>query len=138
MQQANTTVLVEVFPVQPAAIPFLVAYELQVRSGDLATMGGKLAYRLQKMFKGHWLWSERRIVTDSPQSDEALRPIISALWNEQPEIFQGLFAVQQDAAWRPTAQVQADFVARALFRDLQPEVNQVLATLSPDLGRIRI
>src|SRR5260221_7378357 len=90
MQQTNTTVLVEVFPVQSAAIPPLVAYQLQVRSGDLATIGGKLAYRLQRTFKGHWLWSERRIVTDSPQSDEVLKPVISALWSEQPDIFQGL------------------------------------------------
>jgi hypothetical protein len=138
IQQTNTAVLVEVFPVQPSAIPSLVTYQLQVRSGDLATIGGKLAYRLQKMFKGHWLWSERRIVTDSPQSDEAFKPVIAALWREQPDTFQGLLAIQQDAAWRPTAQTLADFVARSLFRDFQPEVNQVLAASSQDLGRIRI
>lgn len=138
MQQATTTVLVEVFPVQPAAIPSLIAYQLQVHNGDLATIGGKLAYRLQRMFNGHWLWSERRVVTDSLQSDEVLKQVISTLWSEQPDIFQGLLAIQQDVAWRPTAQVLADFVACALFRDFQPEVNQVLATLTQDLGRIRI
>jgi hypothetical protein len=77
-------------------------------------------------------------VTDSPQSDEALRPIISALWGEQPDIFQGLIAVQRDVAWHPTAQVMADFVARALFRDIQSEVNQLLATFSQDFGDVRI
>jgi hypothetical protein len=55
MQQSNTAVLVEVFPVQSAAIPPLIAYQLQIHSGDFAAMGGKLAYRLQKAFKGHWL-----------------------------------------------------------------------------------
>jgi Piwi domain len=138
MQQTTPTLLVEVFPVQLAAIPPLVAYQLQVRGGDLATMGGKLAYRLQRIFKGHWLWTERRIVTDSPQPDEALKPVIVDVWSEQPAIFQGLLAIQRDILWRPTAQVLADFVARALFRDLQPEVNQVLASLSHDLGRVRI
>jgi hypothetical protein len=138
MQQPNPTILVEVFPVQLAAIPSLTAYQLQVHSGDLATLGGKLAYRLQKVFKGHWFWTEKRIVTDSPQLDETLKPVITGLWREQPDIFQGLLTIQQDVSWSPTAQVMADFVARALFRDLQPEVNQVLATLSQDLGRIRI
>jgi Piwi domain len=138
MQQTNTTILVEVFPVQPAAIPPLVAYQLQTRSGDLATIGGKLAYRLERIFKGHWLWTERRIVTDSPQPDEALKPVIADVWSEQPTIFQGLLAIQRDISWRPTPQVIADFVARALFRDLQPEVNQALSSFSQDLGRIRI
>lgn len=138
MQQKNSTILAEVFPVQTASIPSLFAYQLQVRGGDLATMGGKLAYRLQRIFKGHWFWTERRIVTDSPQPDEALKPVIASVWGEQPTIFQGLLAINRDVSWRPTAQVMADFVARALFRDLQPEVNQALASLSQNLGRVRI
>lgn len=123
---------------EPTAIPPLVAYRLRIQGGDLAAMGGKVAYRLQRVFKGHWLWTEKRVVTDSPPPDEALKPVIADLWKEQPDIFQGLLAIQPDASWRPTAQVQADFVARALFRNLQPEVNQVLAPLSQDLGRVRI
>lgn len=137
MQNPNA-ILVEVFPVQPTAIPPLVAYQLQVQNGDLATIGGKLAYRLQNLFQGHWFWTEKRMVTDSPQPDEALKTAVADLWKEQPTTFQGLLAVQPDAMWRPTAQVQADFVARALFRDLQSEVNQVLAPLSQDLGRVRV
>src|SRR5262245_50987826 len=82
MQQAKTALLVEVFPVQTAMIPPLIAYQLQVRSGDLATIGGKLAYRLQNIFKGHWFWTERRVVTDLSQRDEALKQIIVELWKE--------------------------------------------------------
>jgi len=137
-QRNNTTVLVEVFPVQPTAIPPLIAYQLQVRGGDLATIGGKLAYRLQKALKGHWFWTDRRIVTDAPQPDAVITPMIAALWREQPDIFQGLLAIHHDLSWQPTAQVEADFVARALFGDLQSEVNKVLVSLSQDLGRIRI
>lgn len=137
MQQPGS-ILVEVFPVQPSAIPPLAAYQLRVQGGDLATIGGKLAYRLQRVFKGHWFWTEKRIVTDVPPPDEALKPVIADLWREQPDIFQGLLAIQPDALWRSSAQVQADFVARALFRDLQSEVNQVLAPLSQDFGRVRI
>lgn len=138
MRQANMTILTEVFPIQPAALPPLVAYQLQVHSGDLATIGGKLAYRLQRVFKGHWLWTERRIVTDSHQSDEVLKTVILTLWGEQPDIFQGLLAMQQDTSWHPSSQVMEDFVARCLFRDLQTEVDGVLASLTQDIGRIRI
>jgi len=138
MSYTNNTILAEVFPVQAAAIPPLVAYQLQVQGGDLATIGGKLAYRLQRVFKGHWFWTERRVVTDSPQPDEVFKPVITELWSEQSTIFQGLLALKHDISWRPTAQVMADFVARALFRDLQPEVNQALASLSQNLGHIRI
>lgn len=134
----NTAVLVEVFPVQPTAIPPLVAYQLKVGSGDLATMGGKLAYRLQKTFKGHWFWADRRVVTDISQPDEAIMSVIAVLWHEQPDVFQGLLAIYRDPLWQSSAQVEADFVARALFGDLLPEVNNVLTSLSQDLGRIRI
>src|SRR5207302_1449059 len=108
MQHTNSTILAEVFPVQADAIPPLVAYQLQIQGGDLATMGGKLAYRLQRIFKGHWFWTERRVVTDSLQSDEALKPVIAELWREQPTIFQGLLAINRDVSWRPTAQALAD------------------------------
>lgn len=137
MQQSGD-ILVEVFPVQPDAIPLLTAYQLQVQGGDLATIGGKLAYRFSRVFKGHWVWTEKRVVTDAPPSDEALKSVLANLWKEQPEIFQGLLAIRPGALWQPTAQVQADFVARALFQDLQSEVNQVLAPLAQDLGRVRI
>ena len=95
MQQTNNTILAEVFPVKTASIPSLFAYQLQIRGGDLATMGGKLAYRLQKIFKGHWFWTEKRIVTDSPQPDEALKPVIAGVWSEQPTIFHGLLAIKR-------------------------------------------
>jgi hypothetical protein len=64
--------------------------------------------------------------------------VIAGVWGEQPTIFQGLLAINRDVSRLPTAQVMADFVARALFRDLQPEGNQALASLSQNLGRVRI
>ncbi len=138
MAQANVTVLAEVFPVQASAIPTLSAYRLDVRGGDIATIGGKLSYRLQRIFKGHWLWTDYRIVTDVPQAEEAITSVITALWSEQPEIFKSLLAVHRDLAWRPNPQVEADYAACGLFADLQPEVAKILSSLSQDLGSIRI
>jgi hypothetical protein len=128
------TILAEIFQIHPSAIPVLTAYRLDIQSGDLATVGGKLAFRLQKAFSGHWMWSRPWIVTDAPQSDEAVKSIIETLWQEQPKIFQGLYSARRDSLWQPTPQVKADFVARGLWADLKPSIMQLLATWSHPLG----
>lgn len=128
------TVLAEIFQIHSSAIPVLTAYQLDIWSGDVATIGGKLAFRLQKAFSGHWMWSRPWIVTDTPQSDEAITSIVETLWQEQPKIFQGLHSVRRASPWKPTVQVQADFVARGLWTDLKPSITQLLATWSHPLG----
>lgn len=130
----NMTVLTEVFQIQPTAIPVLTAYRPDIQSGDMATIGGKLAYRLQHTFAGHWMWSPPWVVTDAPQSKEAITSVIEMVWQEQPKIFQGLHALRRESAWQPTAQVKADFVARGLWADLKPAITPLLATWSQALG----
>src|SRR5262249_25653255 len=134
MNATQMTVLAEVFQVQPSAIPVLTAYQLDVHNGDMATIGGKLAFRLQKAFPGHWFWSRPWIITDSPQSKEAVTSVIETLWQEQPKFFHGLHAVRRDSAWQATAQVKADFVARSLWADLNPSITQLLTTWSRSLS----
>jgi argonaute-like protein len=128
------TILAEIFQIRASAIPVLTGYRLDIQSGDLATIGGKLALRLQKAFSGHWMWSRPWIVTDTPQPDEAITSIVETLWQEQPMIFQGLHSVRRDSPWQPIVQVQADFVARGLWIDMKPSIMQLLATWSHPLG----
>lgn len=130
----DMTILAEIFQICASAIPVLTGYRLDVQSGDMATIGGKLAFRLQKTFPGHWIWSCPWIVTDTPQPDEALTSVVETLWQEQPMIFQGLHSVRRDSPWRPTVQAQADFVARGLWIDMKPSIMQLLATWSHPLG----
>ena len=138
MELTNAIVLTEVFPVPVSAVPPLVAYRLDISGGDIATIGGKLSYRLQKAFSGHWLWTNLRIVTDIPQPEEAIMKVVLILWGEQPDIYKSLLAVHRDLTWKITSQVTADFVARGLFTDLQQEVAKALGSLSQDLELIRI
>jgi len=128
------TVLAEVFQIEPSAIPVLTAYQLDIQSGDMATIGGKLAFRLQKTYAGHWLWSHPWIVTDTPQTNEAIKSVVEILWQEQPRIFHGLHSVQPTSTWQPTAQVKADFVARSLWTTLKPTITQQLASWSRTVG----
>ena len=135
MNETNKmTILAEIFQIPSSAIPVLTGYRLDIQSGDMATIGGKLAFRLQKAFSGHWMWSRPWIVTDTPQPDEAITSIVETLWQEQPTIFQGLHSVRCDSLWQSTVQVQADFVARGLWTDVKPSIMQLLATWSHSLG----
>ena len=62
------TIFTEIFPVQLKALPDLTLYQLKV-SGSIALdeIGGKVCYRLQTKFGGHWKWDEEKkyVITDS-------------------------------------------------------------------------
>jgi hypothetical protein len=131
-------VFTEVFPVRTKAIPPLIAYKLDCRDDESSITGGKCAYRLRRTFAGHWVWTGHRIITDNPRTSVEVERVIEALWQEQPDIFSNLQAIVQDPEWQPTAQAQADFVARGLLMGLEPEIRQGLAARAQDLGRVRV
>ena len=80
----------EIFPIKAEALPHLYSYALDLPQGDSSTIGGRLAYRLQAVFAGHWAWANRRPVTDIPQEETEITHIIQQLWAEQPDLFRGL------------------------------------------------
>lgn len=125
-KQNSVATLTEIFPIMRSAIPPLSAYRLEVRNGDLATIGGKLSFRLQKAFAGHWIWSQPWIVTDTPQSEEQIKHVLHTLWSEYPNPFHGLLNMHCLPTWQRTAQVEADYIARGLWPDLNGEVNSKL------------
>ena len=116
------------FPVNTSAFPPLTAYQLKIRNGDVATIGGKLSYRLQKAFQGRWTCTKPWIVTDTPPSEQALTNLIEQAWREDPEVFRGLVALQPLTTWHATAQVYADFAARCLWPELRLDSMRLLNT----------
>lgn len=132
------TTLAEIFPVNVSALPPLTAYQLTIRHGEFAIIGGKLAFRLQKAFSGHWVWSNPWIVTDTPKSDQDIAQIIEQVWREEADIFRGLSHIRQLSSWYPTAQVYADFAARCLWPELRPAYTRLLDQWSSSLGTIQI
>jgi hypothetical protein len=84
------------------------------------------------------VWTGHRIITDNPQTSGEIMHVIEELWQEQPEIFSSLHAIDQDPEWQPTAQAEADFAARGLLTDLDPEIRQLLAAKAQDLGRVHV
>jgi hypothetical protein len=131
-------IFIEVFPVRTEAFPKLFAYRLDTQGGDVSTIGGKLAYRLRRTFPGYWVWTSRRVVTDSPQDATAMMCVVEDFWREQADVFGALQEVVEDPHWQPTAQAQADFVARGLLADLEIEIRGLLVPKAQDLGNVRV
>ena len=115
----------EVFPVQTSTIPRLFAYKLEVGTGNISTIGGKLSYQLRKIFQGHWVWTRsNRIISDNRQDVAKIMKVVKELWHEQPNVFGGLKNVYPDYNWQPAPQDIADFVSRGLFVDIARNIKK--------------
>ena len=127
----------EVFPIRMDAVPTLYSYRLTVRGGDASTIGGKLAYRLRRASGGHWAVTHGMVLGDILVPATTLDQVMNTLKGEQPEVFKALHQVSLDTIWKAIPQATAEFVARALFPDVQGRITQVLAGLGRDLGQVR-
>lgn len=138
MAAQNTQLFVEVFPIQTSTLPRIFAYKIDTGGGDASTIGGKLAYRLRRKFKGHWVWTSNRVVTDAQQPPNEIMSVVEELWREQPDVFKDLKDVKYDPDWRPTSYAQAIFVANGLFVDIEHEIRDVLYRKTQDIGNARV
>ncbi len=124
----------EVFPIRTQTLPTLTAYQVDVGDGDVYRVGGKLSYRLRKAFPGRWVWTVGRVVTDAPVTVEEISKVIERLWHEQPAIFKDVRQVSLDQGWRPSSRSIAEFVARGMFPETEPEIRRILSEKGLDLG----
>jgi hypothetical protein len=76
----NLQVFTEIFPVLTTALPKLFAHKLDAGGQDSSTIGGKLSYRLRRKFKGHWVWTGNRIVTDTQRTQSEIMSVVEELW----------------------------------------------------------
>ncbi|HMR68132.1 MAG TPA: hypothetical protein PKE64_29315, partial [Anaerolineae bacterium] len=122
---------VEIFPVNVDVLPELTAYQLAL-TGSLSAneVGGKLRYRLQNKFGGHWYWdSEHKcLLTDKLVSDKQIDQTLQALWSETDKTFQqNLEGISYVPDLHPSAQGLARFVAHALLQDVERKIEETLA-----------
>lgn len=130
---------VEIFPIKLDAIPPLVAYSV-LYEGETLPSPGKLAYRLNKTFPGHWVWvwEEHRIVTDAPPSPAQLEITLDMLRQQIPHLYGHLTAVEEDPRWQPTPAAIATYVALSRARDLDEPIRAELGKhrVRLDQGRV--
>lgn len=85
----------EIFPIATSALlklSALSAYKLEISSGDIATIGGKLAYRLRREFPGHWVFTCNRLVTDvyqKAQADFVAKGLFFDIWGDIRGVLRG-------------------------------------------------
>jgi hypothetical protein len=126
-KQQSSVLITELFDIVPENLPPLSAYQLNVRgSNNRVRSGRKLSDRLMRRFGGHWVWTDDVIVTDTPQSPEAIEEAIRDIRIKESEAFKDLTGIGLIDAWSPTPRAQADFVAWGLFFDIGGEIQEAL------------
>ncbi|MDE0010358.1 MAG: Piwi domain-containing protein [Candidatus Poribacteria bacterium] len=126
------TIFTEIFPVQLEALPNLTLYQLKV-SGAIALdeIGGKVCYRLQTKFGGHWKWDKEKeyVITDSPQDEPAIKQILQEIWetSDEENVLRSLENIEVFRNDTASTQGVANFVARSLQDDFSQTIDKALA-----------
>lgn len=117
---------IELFPIDPAAIPPLTAYRVEFSGDEPPLIGGRLAHRLGRAFSGQWVWVDGHIVTDNPRTVVELLITLDIIRAEQPDFYAPLQAIDDAPDWQPDARTQAEFVVRTRLRALDNEMRAAL------------
>ncbi len=132
------TLFAEIFPVNIDTLPSLTAYQLTLTGSSRAKeIGGKLRYRLQNKFGGHWYWDNEQkcLLTDKFVSDDQIGQTLQSLWSETDKVFQqNLERINHAPDLHPSLQGVANFVAHALLGDVERKIDATLATYRQDKG----
>ncbi len=126
------TIFTEIFPVQLEKLPNLTLYQLKVSgSVPLDEIGGKLSYRLQKKFGGHWKWDDEKkyVITDSAQDEASIRQILQEIWetSNKEDVLRSLEGIEVFPNDTASTQGVANFIARCLQDDFSRTINNALA-----------
>ncbi len=124
---------VDVFIVEPKAIPMLYAFSIKTGNGDPTMVGGKLAYKLRNQAGGIWVWANGQLI-----SETAYSTFLREIWANGDDVLKDVRAIEPVRDWTPTRLDQAEFVARGILPKFEPEVNALLKPKAQDFGRIRI
>jgi hypothetical protein len=133
----TSTLYVDVFPVDPQALPQLFAYSAKTISDDSASIGGKLAYRLRNKFGGNWIWCNNQLVSDVQVPETRLREHLRELWANEG-LLKNVQHISARPSWIPSAWDQAEFAARGLLANYQSEIRRILDPKKMPFGKVRV
>lgn len=120
--------LIELFPIETQRAPRLTAYAVAFEDEAAAQRAGKpLARRLTRSFSGRWVWSNFRLLTDTPASAAQLAISLDVMRHDAPDLYGTLQDITEDNAWSLSPQALADFVADGVLRPLRREMKNVLS-----------
>ncbi|MBW4435626.1 MAG: hypothetical protein KME04_00720 [Pleurocapsa minor GSE-CHR-MK-17-07R] len=132
MADVDPRVFSEIFPLRSEALGALTAYRLlleETSPGGSASLerrlGGKLAYRLNGLLDGSWVWAGGRILTNKPANPFKLAAALDDARTANP-LFAPIHALEEDFAWAPSAEVLADYAVRGPINALENTIMEAL------------
>ncbi len=145
MQTASAyQAFVELFPIKEANIGPLSAYKLILdASNDIERVamerriGGKLTYRLGGILPGIWVWSNGRVLTDTPANPVKLMMQIEEL-RASFDLYAPLEGIEEDDEWAADATTIADFVVRGSIVKIADEIQQALTKTPSNIPNARV
>lgn len=138
-QPAAQQLFGEVFPILTDVLPPLTAYRLTTHAGESTRkLGNKLADFLGSMFGGFWVWSNGRLLTDTPPNPVKLFMSLDDARASQPKTFQHLDTLEEDFQWQPSAQEIADYVVHGPVARLEDTILDALARTIYSIKSMRV
>lgn len=122
--------MTELFPIKQEALPDLLVYKLTTMGNiHQEAIRGKIRYRLENQFGGHWIWDDelQGLVTDTVVKETDLETFLENL-PASPD--KAVFAGLKNLALAPHLKVSpasmAKFVAKALLDDVSDQIRKIL------------
>jgi hypothetical protein len=123
----------EVFPIENP--PTLTAYhlclyplppEVKVTADEIQKLARTLVARLRKALPGDWLWSDDRVLTDTPALPFEIDGTVESLKAADPDYIGVIERLAADMMWMPTPEQTADFVIRTRLKLLDDTFTRAL------------
>ena len=129
---------IELFPIQVSDSLDLSAYEIFFDNEAIGERGGKIAYRLNSTFPGHWVWSENRIITDTPVASFQLEIAIEQWKTDVPDLYRNLASIEEIMDWVPSPRNLADYIFWSKIVPIEDDLRLALGKMSVAVENGRI
>lgn len=129
---------VEMFPILANDLPELVAYTIEFEHESVGKRGGKIAYRLNETFPGHWVWSDNVIITDMPVAPIQIEIAIDQWKQDVPKLYRNLSSFEEIMHWEPSPRNIADFVFWSRIVPIEDDLHQALDKMGVAVEKGRI
>ncbi len=111
----------DIFPVRYESLPKLYKYEINT-TDNKNSVAGKLAYRLKKMYHGHWASSFGNVISDKNLSLEEINKTLNELWKDNNSQFKNLIGMKLNRDSVPSTIEISEFVAKGILSDFYKQV----------------
>ncbi|ANV85356.1 hypothetical protein AWQ21_13885 [Picosynechococcus sp. PCC 7003] len=126
----NLTLFNEILPINISQLPNQYFYKLCTAGDvDLDSLGRSIKYRIQKYFRGIWVWStnDQLLISDKLIEYPELQKFTQYLWTDQSNLtFNQLEGIEIENIRCCTPQGIADFCSQGLIKKYDQQIKKIL------------